>query len=74
MTLEEGAKALLALLQRTHSPAEAEAQVLAALRGAQLASYQEIQLAARFHAGPHGQGIDGFLAGLGRAIDTLEHQ
>lgn len=64
--LEIGAKRLAAGDQ------DKERKILQALRAAKIAAYNEMLIAANFHAGPHGQGINGLIAGMHRAIQAAE--
>lgn len=49
-----------------------EREILLALRAAKIAAYHEMLIAARFHASPMGQGIDGLIAGIKRAIAAAD--
>jgi hypothetical protein len=70
LTIEQAAARLVELILKAE-PQHREAQMLKALRGAKLVAYRENEMAARFHAGPHGAGITGLIDGIGRAIDSM---
>lgn len=71
MTLEEAAKRLVQVV-REAEPEQAERQVLCALKAAKLVAYRENLMAARFHHGPMGRGLEGLCEGILRAIEALE--